>query len=212
MSSYNKEKKKLYYQENKEKIKARNVLKRENRNKYMKDYYRDNRDKLVEKSRNWREENKDKQKLYRETNKDKIKNYKKINKDVIRKYKNNWIKNKLKYDNEFKLGFNIRCLIRGSFNNKGIKKSSKTELILDCSIIEFKAYLESKFEPWMNWDNYGIYNGEQDYGWDIDHIIPLAYANTLEDIIRLNHFTNLQPLCSKINRDIKRNLINFDIS
>jgi len=28
--------------------------------------------------------------------------------------------------------------------------------------------------------------------------------NTEEDVIKLNHYTNLQPLCSKINRDIKR--------
>ena len=41
-------------------------------------------------------------------------------------------------------------------------------------------------------------------GWDIDHIEPLANATCEEDIIRLNHYTNLRPLCSKVNRDIKR--------
>ena len=50
----------------------------------------------------------------------------------------------------------------------------------------------------MNWSNHGLYNGELNYGWDI------------EDIIKLNHYSNLQPLCSKINRDIKRDLINYD--
>jgi hypothetical protein len=43
---------------------------------------------------------------------------------------------------------------------------------------------------------------------NIDHIEPLFPKNvkrTTEDIIRLNHYTNLQPLCSKINRDIKKN-------
>lgn len=56
----------------------------------------------------------------------------------------------------------------------------------------------------MNWDNYGKYNGTINFGWDIDHIIPLCNAKTEEDVIRLNHYTNLQPLCSKVNRDIKR--------
>lgn len=61
----------------------------------------------------------------------------------------------------------------------------------------------------MNWENRGLYNGELNYGWDIDHIIPLSSARTEEDVIRLNHYTNLQPLCSKMNRDIKRsNVIN----
>lgn len=56
----------------------------------------------------------------------------------------------------------------------------------------------------MDWDNYGKYNGIECFGWDIDHVVPISNAITEEDIIRLNHFTNLQPLCSKINRDIKR--------
>ena len=80
----------------------------------------------------------------------------------------------------------------------------RTHELLGCSLEEFKVYLESKFEPWMSWGNYGKYNGEYEYGWDIDHIIPVSSAQTEDDIIRLNHFTNLQPLCSKFNRVIKR--------
>ena len=61
----------------------------------------------------------------------------------------------------------------------------------------------------MNWENRGLYNGDFDYGWDIDHIIPLSSANTEEDVIKLNQYTNLQPLCSKINRDIKKDKENY---
>ena len=78
---------------------------------------------------------------------------------------------------------------------------------LGCSFEEFKIYLESKFEDWMTWENYGLYNGELNYGWDIDHIIPSATAKTEDDIYNLSHYTNLQPLCSKINRDIKKDKI-----
>ena len=59
----------------------------------------------------------------------------------------------------------------------------------------------------MNWDNQGLYNMELNYGWDLDHIIPLSSATTEEEIIKLNHYTNLQPLCSRVNRDIKRDNI-----
>ena len=62
----------------------------------------------------------------------------------------------------------------------------------------------------MNWDNYGNWDGiakEINYSWDIDHIIPLSSAIDEEQFIRLNHYTNLQPLCSYINRFIKRNQI-----
>lgn len=57
----------------------------------------------------------------------------------------------------------------------------------------------------MTWDNHGKYNGELNYGWDIDHIIPTSSANTEEELIKLNHYTNLQPLCSYVNRYVKKN-------
>lgn len=59
----------------------------------------------------------------------------------------------------------------------------------------------------MNWENRGIYNGDFNSGWDIDHVVPLSTAIKEEDIIKLNHYTNLQPLCSKINRDIKKDKV-----
>jgi hypothetical protein len=64
----------------------------------------------------------------------------------------------------------------------------------------------------MSWENYGLYNGELNYGWDIDHIIPTSLANSEENVIQLNHYSNLQPLCSKVNRDIKRNLVDTNIA
>ena len=99
---------------------------------------------------------------------------------------------------------NIKNLIGNSIRNSGFKKLSKTEQILGCTYDDFKLHLESKFESWMNWDNRGLYNGELNHGWDIDHIIPLDTATTELELIQLNHHTNLQPLCSHINRDIKR--------
>lgn len=62
----------------------------------------------------------------------------------------------------------------------------------------------------MDWDNKGFYDGELNHGWDIDHIIPLDSAKNEEEIIKLNHYNNLQPLCSKINRDLKKNNVNYE--
>jgi hypothetical protein len=59
----------------------------------------------------------------------------------------------------------------------------------------------------MNWDNYGNpKDGMLEYNktWDIDHITPTSSAITEEELIKLNHYTNLKPLCSKFNRHIKR--------
>lgn len=56
----------------------------------------------------------------------------------------------------------------------------------------------------MTYDNHGKYNGEYNFGWDIDHIIPISSAKTIEDVIRLNHYTNFQPLDSYENRVVKK--------
>lgn len=93
-----------------------------------------------------------------------------------------------------------KCIKR--FNIKNIKFLEN----LGCSLDYFKSHIESKFEFWMNWNNYGKYNGELNYGWDIDHIIPISKANTLVEFNYLCNYKNLQPLCSKINRDIKKNI------
>ncbi len=121
---------------------------------------------------------------------------------VLRKKKRN-------ENNIYKLTSNIRALVYNAIKRKGYKKSAKTHDIIGCSYEEFILYLESKFEDWMSWDNYGKYNGELYYGWDIDHIIPSTSANTEDEIYMLNHYTNLQPLCSKINRDIKIDKLYF---
>ncbi len=78
---------------------------------------------------------------------------------------------------------------------------------MGCSFTELRNYIESKFENWMTWDNYGLYNGNLYYGWDLDHIIPISTAKNEEEVYELNHYKNLQPLCSKVNRDIKRDNI-----
>ena len=50
------------------------------------------------------------------------------------------------------------------------------------TLVELKKHLESQFEPWMNWNNYGRYNPIR-RTWQIDHIIPkslLPYEKTNE--------------------------------
>lgn len=98
----------------------------------------------------------------------------------------------------------IRQNIGSSIKRKNFKKNSTTELILGCSFLNFKIYLESKFESWMTWENSGLYNGTYNFGWDLDHIIPVSLAKTEEELYKLNHYSNFQPLCSKINRDEKK--------
>jgi len=203
---------KVYRLENKEKLSIYGKIWRdENKDildEYKKNYYVENKERIEMRNKKWRDENRDKVKSldlnWKENNKDKVlESKRKWRKDNLL-YFTNYIKNRMECDKLFHLEIIIRNSIRSTFRNKNHRKSSKTVEILGCSFEDFKIYLESKFEDWMTWENRGLYNGELNYGWDIDHIIPASSAETEEDIIRLNHYTNLQPLCSKVNRDIKR--------
>ena len=121
----------------------------------------------------------------------------------------NYTKNRRKTDVLFNLRENIRTSIGNSFRNNGYTKKSRTSEILVCSFDEFKSYIELLFKECMNWDNKALYNGELNYGWDLDHIIPISSNKNEDDIINLNHYTNFQPLCSKVNRDIKKDKIDY---
>jgi hypothetical protein len=117
-----------------------------------------------------------------------------------------WDREKRKNDPLYKFKKNFTNKLRKSLKSWG-GKNTRTISILGLSINDFRLHLENQFEPWMNWDNYGLYNGEFNYGCDIDHIIPTSTATTQDYMVKLNHYTNLKPLCSKINRDIKRDNI-----
>ena len=140
-------------------------------------------------------------------NKEYLAEYRKKNKAAINEKNKEYYRNRRATDSAFKVSSNIRNLLSNSIRKMGYKKNSKTEQILGCSFDEFRLYIESKFESWMNWDNYGDPKDgifEPNKTWDIDHIIPLKTATCEDDIIRLNHYTNLQPMCSHYNRFLKR--------
>jgi len=83
-----------------------------------------------------------------------------------------------------KLKTNFRNRVRKYIDRKRIPSQS----ILGCSWETFREHIESKFTIEMNWDNHG------QFGWHLDHIIPLASAKTEDELYKLNHYTNLQPL------------------
>jgi hypothetical protein len=114
---------------------------------------------------------------------------------------------KMKTDILYRLKHGFQRRLNKSLNRGKFVHSTTIEIldIIGCTFDDFKKHLEDRFEIWMSWDNYGLYNGELNYGWDIDHIIPVSNAINEQEIFKLNHYSNLQPLCSKINRDIKRN-------
>jgi hypothetical protein len=138
----------------------------------------------------WASNKKDylRKKEYRQKNKEKYaeyaRNHFKKNKEVITERH----KQRMKTDPVYALKRKIHDAIKNSIERKGYSKTSRTAEILGCSYEFFIGYIEAQFVKGMTWDNISI-----------DHIKPKKTANTLEEVILLNHYTNLQPLFMEDN-------------
>ena len=143
---------------------------------------------------------------YRETNQELFRSYYHLNKEDYQNRMKIWNKeNQTKvneyvmgrYNNEplYKLSMTTRNLIRDTFKRScegKFIKSNKTEEILGCSLDEFIKHLELLFVEGMTLENHGK--------WEIDHKIPISSAKNEEELIKLNHYSNLQPLWKNDNR------------
>lgn len=127
-------------------------------------------------------------KAYREKHKEHIRARHAAHRRKIRPKINEYQTRRYSEDPLFRLRVTYRTRILDAMRRGGYTKRSKTSSLLGCNLETFKAHLESKFIPGMTWQNRGR------YGWHVDHIIPLASAKTQEDIERLCHYTNTQPL------------------
>lgn len=179
----------------------------EEQKKYSHAYYLKNKEKIKLAVKKWKEENPDRYHKYLKewafNNKDKVYNgcvYKYSEKTTIRnrEYRKNnpekvkeWQSRrrlKIKSSSFERMKNSLRYRIYIYVKIGKYRKNTKTEDILGCEWNTIKKHLESQFTYGMSWDNYGY------TGWHIDHIIPLATAKNQEELDKLFHYKNLQPL------------------
>jgi hypothetical protein len=108
-------------------------------------------------------------------------------------------KQRMKDDPVYKLRRTLSSKISQAITGSGYTKRAKAFDVLGVSYKFVRNYLERQFQEGMSWDNYGE--------WQIDHIKPMSSAKTEQDVIDLNHYTNLQPLWSKENREKNNKII-----
>jgi len=156
------------------------------------------RNKHLQASREWEERNKDKRRAYRKTpsQRERINKSRRI---------------KLKENVTFKIRCNIsNAIIRALKGNSGSKYGESCAKYLPYSFIELRDHIESLFEEWMSWDNWGVYdistwndNDKSTWAWQIDHIIPASdfkYKNMNDfDFLQCWSLINLRPLSAKTN-------------
>jgi hypothetical protein len=173
IKQYNKEYiEKNYAKKKKDKKKTVKNKKPFDEKEYRKQYYLKNKEKIKQQS---------KQNYY----KTKQKNPEKI-KEKNRRSQRAWQRK-----NAFK--YRAIKLITQSFIRKGfyyeLNWDNIENDILGCSFDFLKDYLNNTFI-----ENYGINIEDALEKIHIDHIVPLSSANNIEDVIKLNHYTNLQYL------------------
>lgn len=128
------------------------------------------------------------------------------NKDWHREYNARRNRDKRRSDPAYRLRCNLsgvlRSIVRG-LDNSGTKNGLVE--IIGKKGSDLRNYLHSTFEATYGMPREWINLKEV----EIDHIIPLSTAKTIEDVKRLNHYTNLQLLFKEDNRDKGTNLLDF---
>ena len=185
-----------YYEENREKEVKRG------KEKYFKDveksrkrsklWNKNNFEKLFELRKLNIDKKKEYDKQYRIINKEKRNEYKKMYSEKNREKINQYYTDRKKNDPLFKLSHLVRSRIYVFLKLRSINKSIKTFDIVGCTSEFLKKHLETQFTEGMSWELMGRHI-------HIDHIIPLSSAKTEEEIYKLCHYTNLQPLWAKDN-------------
>jgi hypothetical protein len=160
---------------------------------YTKKYYEGNKETHNQNMKKHYFENKEK---YSENHK----KYRSENSEKILEIAKTYNKKRRKTDILFRLKLNLRSRINGYLKTKKITKTNRTIDFIGCNPDELKKHLENLFDGNMNWENYGK--------WEIDHIIPLSEAKNIEDIYKLNNFTNLQPMW-KLDNIMKGSKLDF---
>lgn len=171
---------KKYYKDNKEKIIEK--ICKPYKQKYNEFYYQNNKDKILKRNKEYFQNTKEQRRLYQI-------NYRAKNKETLYK------KEKIRYDLDinYRLKRILRARLGASIKNN--QKIGSAVNDLGCSIEKFKIYIENLFEDSMSWGNWSR------AGWHIDHKIALAKFNLTnrEELLKACHYTNLQPMWAEDN-------------
>lgn len=148
---------------------------------HAKKWERENKARAIENRRRWNAEHKEQVVGWKTK-------YRDNNRDRVRQSAREYLARRRTYDDNYRLRSSLRSRIHSALKSKGVRKLTRTELLLGCTIQFLRGYLEARFKPGMSWANYGT--------WHVDHIRPCAkydLRDTAQQMVCFN-YTNMQPL------------------
>jgi hypothetical protein len=183
---------KLYYQQNKERLKKEALERYNNNTEYYKQKFKES---YLTETQEQRDKRKQKTVEWIDTNKELVN---KKNLEYYYKNKETLLPNIIKYHhNKYKNNplHKLRTILSVAINQQlksinSIKNKRSLEIVGLESWELLKEHIEHQWIEGMDWTNYG----NKKESWSIDHIIPISTAQTEEEVYKLNHYTNLRPM------------------
>lgn len=165
-------------------------------------YYQENKEQVLEYSKQYRQEHKEERgeydHQYRQKNKDRLREKRQRRYEGHKESR----KRQRNFRYETDVIFRLRQIVSSSVYrilklNRGKKNGSVLEF-LPYTVEQLRNHLEERFEPWMNWENHGVYAVGGERKWQIDHITPHSsfHYETMdcEEFRKCWALENLQPL------------------
>ena len=205
------------------------AMTKEQRNAYMREWKKKNREKVSEQNKKYREANREKIKTYHKEWRDSNREH--LNEQQREKYKENPESFKARTDRYRETHQEEVKASRTRYNRENRQKRTDYERNKRRSdpVYKFRSSFTSLISQYLrkhgykgdkrtwkvvgcDFDTFLEYITSQfeegmtleNYGhkngcWNIDHIIPICTAKTDEDLERLNHYTNLRPMWATDN-------------
>ena len=98
----------------------------------------------------------------------------------------------------------VRTRLMSALQQSANRETKHFVELVGCTPDHLAAWIESKFQPGMTWDNHNQ--------WHIDHIIPLTSFDLLDrtQLRQAFHYTNMQPLWAEVNTQKGNRVVSED--
>ena len=155
---------------------------------------------------------------YKEYKKEYNKEYRRKNGEKLNENNRQWRKDNPHYETDrrandplYRIRKNVSCAVYAALAARRTSKDGQSTFAhLPYTTQQLREHIESQFEDWMTWDNWGMIGGDE-RTWNIDHIYPhskFQYETLEDEAFKLCwSLNNLRPLDAEENVSKRDNVV-----